>query len=136
METEKNNQVTEKKYSFNLDELNKVGNNSQSFLEEMLTQFSADIKECSNKLKEGLEEDNSQKINRAAHKAISSYSILELTEYVELLRVIEAQAYIEINAKLKDDIELFNKKNEALKKELSDYLKEMELKKLHNSLLV
>ncbi len=89
MNTATNNDRQTCSTTYNLEQLNKIGNYDKKFLLEMLTSFMKIAKECSEIMFSAMEKEDWLKIKTIAHKNIPSYSILDLNDLVGILKEIE-----------------------------------------------
>ncbi len=122
MKTNNDNYNSSLKYSFSLDQLNKIGNNDEEFTTEMLKQFEHSARECSEELVLAIKQNDLAKVKRSAHKAVPSYSVMNLVELTGLLKKIEA---LEMSGEdLKELVNLFDKKNQRVLFEIDHYIKE------------
>jgi hypothetical protein len=125
MKKSDNNHNKSLKYSFNLDQLNKVGNNDEEFTIQMLKQFRFSATECSGNLVSAIKQKDGVKLKSAAHKAVPSYSVMGLDELVDLLKTIERWPEVNFD-NLTTLIRLFNKKNQKVITEINNYINEIE----------
>ena len=89
MNTTSNNDRKICSTSYNIEQLNKIGNNDKKFLIEMLTSFITIANECSEIMLSAMKKEDWLKIKTIAHKNIPSYSILGLNDMVDVLKEIE-----------------------------------------------
>ncbi|HWY12349.1 MAG TPA: hypothetical protein VN026_13535 [Bacteroidia bacterium] len=77
---------------FNLDQLNQIGNDDETFTKQMLEKFITQVYECSESLHSAILTSDWLKLKNTAHKNIPSYSIMGLDELVNLLKYTEIQS--------------------------------------------
>lgn len=113
------------KYSFSLDQLNKIGNNNEEFNHKMIEQFILSAVESSKNMLSALEESNWVKLKSAAHKGIPSYAIMDLSELVKFMKKIELNAESDSEREnVKELVKLFDQENQAVINEMGTYLKQ------------
>lgn len=125
MNTTSNNDRQILSTSYNVDQLNKIGNNDKTFLIEMLNSFITIANDCSEIMHSALKKEDWLKIKTIAHKNIPSYSILGLNDLVDILKEIERDIdKDEMRENAKNLIELFNQENKkvitAIRKDLEE----------------
>ena len=127
-ENEKKDLMTDtRKHSFNVEELNRIGNNDESFNRMMLDKFASAVSECSSIMMDALANADWKRIKTMAHKSIPSYSIMGLEEIVADLKYIESYAdVINENYGIPDLVKLVDSKNKKVLSEIKDYLKHTE----------
>ena len=106
---------------FSTEQLDKIGNNDESFTNAMLEKFVVLALECSNDLWSALNKSDWLRVKSICHKNIPSYSMLELDEITELLRFIERNAEHEPQEITKAAEMVLIKNNEAVKA-INEYL--------------
>ena len=127
MKKQENSYGEEINYSFSLEQLNKIGNNNEEFTIQMLGQFILTAKECSQNMLSAIKQNDWLKVKNAAHKGVSSYSVMDLAELVSIMKTIEAGAETEKeHSSIKALVDIFDKKNRLLIAEMVNYIKPFE----------
>lgn len=109
--------------SFNLDQLRRISNNNEEFVRNMLDKFIESAVECRETMNSAITENNIDKLKKAAHKGLPSYTILELKELTELLIYIDHLSLTElINIEIKKKVLNFEKLNSSIIREIRKYL--------------
>lgn len=121
MDTTSNNYSKVRSTSYNVEQLNKIGNNDKQFLLEMLQSFIELANECSESLLSATQKEDWLKVKTIAHKNIPSYSILGLNDLVEILKEIERDIdKNDIRENAKNLVELFNQENKKVIKAMRE----------------
>jgi hypothetical protein len=111
---------------FNLDQLNRIGNNDKVFTAKMLEKFIQSATECSDTMSLALSLNDWKKIRIAAHKSIPSYSLMGLTGFVKDLAYIENYAENPLhNKEVHDLIKIVEHKNKEIMRDIWDCLNEL-----------
>lgn len=109
--------------SFNLDQLRRISNNNEEFVRNMLDKFIQSAVECRDTMNTALTENNMDKLKKAAHKGLPSYSVLELKDLTELLIYIDHLSLSDqINITIKKKVLDFEKLNSNAINEIRKYL--------------
>lgn len=109
--------------SFNLDQLKRISNNNEDFVKSMLDKFIESAIECAETMTAALAEKNIDKFKKAAHKGLSSYSILELKELMAHLMYFDKHEFSESDiSDLKHRLKDFNETNNSVIKDIKKYL--------------
>src|ERR1700757_1289082 len=111
---------------FDLEQLNRIGNNDKVFTAKMLEKFIQSATECSETMAMGLSLNDRKKIKTAAHKSIPSYSLLGLNGFVKDLAYIENYADNPLHHKEVDElIKIVEQKNQEIIRDIWDYVNKL-----------
>lgn len=78
--------------TFNLDQLNRIGNNDRGFIIKMLDKFIISATECSEALRAAIPARDWKAMKAAAHKSIPSFSLMGLNGLMHDLEYIDQHA--------------------------------------------
>jgi len=127
MKKNQNSYMKKTKYTFSLEQLNKIGNNSEDFTLQMLKQFMLSAIEISTNMLAAVKQNDWNMVKSAAHKGVPSYSVMDLKELTDLLKAIETAAQTHKEAPfIRELVQIFNKKNQKVINEINEYFKEFE----------
>lgn len=111
---------------FNVEELNRIGDNDEGFTLQMLAKFSQQLAVCSKSMKEAIDANDWAKVRLVAHKNIPSYAIMGSYELLSLLKYIDQNAEKpEEQIAVRRTVESVCDKNTDVILAIEDYLKKM-----------
>jgi DNA-binding response OmpR family regulator len=109
--------------SFSLNQLRRISNNNEVFVKSMLDKFIESAIECGETMYAAIAGNDIDKLKKAAHKGLPSYSILELKKLAELLTYFEQQPLVDADlSELKMKIKDFDSKNKSVISEIKTFL--------------
>jgi HPt (histidine-containing phosphotransfer) domain-containing protein len=131
MKTTEDNYTNNEPPYFNLDELRRISNDDQEFIQQMLEQFVKGAKQCSQDLEEHLHKKDWNAVKSVAHKHIVSYTVLGIDGLAQNLKYIEHNALNnEANEKISEILKTFTKKNDQIIAAINDHLRTMDREKV------
>ena len=109
--------------SFSVDQLKRISNNNEEFIIKMLNLFVFQASQCSDMMQQAILTNDWAKLKAVSHKNISSYSIMNLHELVELLKFIESNAEKKREHwRVKEFVDSVCEKNADVIKIIGDYI--------------